>query len=196
MNTTTLPALPPRGWTRRGAFDWLFALVIAAGAAFAFQRYAAAMDVYEKWILVGAVPALVALGWFWSRLRPLALGVGAAALLAIWLYTRAGGDGFGADLAAADRVFLLKYFLSSQSAILWMSVLFFMSTVMYWIGLLARRGADGGDNTALKLGSGFAWAAVVMALIGSLVRWYESHQIATGIGNSPVSNLSEWYFVC
>jgi cytochrome c-type biogenesis protein CcsB len=187
MNTTTLPALPPRGWSRRSAFDWLFALVIAAGAAFAFQRYAAAMDVYEKWILVGAVPALVALGWFWGRLRPLALGVGAAALLAIGLYTRAGGDGFGADLAAADRVFLLKYFLSSQSAILWMSVLFFMSTAFYWIGFFVRHD----DNTAQRLGSQLAWAAVFMALVGTLVRWWESHQIAPDIGHIPVSNLYE-----
>jgi hypothetical protein len=120
-------------------------------------------------ILAGSVPALWALGWFWRPLRTLTLGVGAATLLAIALYNRQT-DGFGADLAAGDQVFLLKYFLSSQSAILWMSVLFFMSTVFYWIGFFAKAGPviDGAapatpaprDNTAQKLGShspGPAW---------------------------------------
>ncbi|MBP7133559.1 MAG: c-type cytochrome biogenesis protein CcsB, partial [Aquabacterium sp.] len=78
-----------------------------------------------------------------------------------------------------------KYFLSSQSAILWMSVLFFMSTVFYWIGLVAR------SATATKLGSRLAWAGIFMALVGTLVRWFESHQIAPDIGHIPVSNLYE-----
>ncbi|MDP1534579.1 MAG: c-type cytochrome biogenesis protein CcsB, partial [Rubrivivax sp.] len=33
--------------------------------------------------------------------------------------------------------------------------------------------------------------AVALAIIGSLVRWYESHQIAPDIGHIPVSNLYE-----
>ncbi|MCU0968464.1 MAG: c-type cytochrome biogenesis protein CcsB [Rubrivivax sp.] len=198
MNTTTsrrpaeLPAVTigrAGWWTRLSAFDGVFALLVIAGAGYAFHRYGAVMDVYESWILAGCVPALIALGWFWGPIRPLSLGVGAAALLAIGLYARTS-DGFGADLAAAEQVFLLKYFLSSQSAILWMSLLFFLSTVFYWIGVFVPRG-PAGDNTAQRLGSGFAWAAVVMALIGSLVRWYESHQIAPDIGHIPVSNLYE-----
>jgi ABC-type transport system involved in cytochrome c biogenesis permease subunit len=162
---------------------------VIAGTAYAFHRYGAGMDFYETWILAGTAPSLIALGWFWRPLRALGLGVGAAVLIAIALYARTSDD-FGADLAAADTVFLLKYFLSSQSAILWMSLLFFMSTAIYWIGLLGRRD-PAGDNTAQKLGTLFAWAAVVMALIGSLVRWYESHQIAPDIGHIPVSNLYE-----
>jgi cytochrome c-type biogenesis protein CcsB len=129
---------------------------------------------------------LVALGWFWSSLRTLAVGVGAAALLAIALYGRAT-DSFGTDLSQAENVFLLKYFLSSQSAILWMSVLFFLSTLLYWVGMIAK----GEDNTALKLGSAMAWGGVALALVGTLVRWYESHQIGPDIGHIPVSNLYE-----
>jgi cytochrome c-type biogenesis protein CcsB len=190
VNTSALALGPrPRGIVGRTAFDWLYALLVIGGAGYAFSRYAAAMDIYEKWILVGAVPVLVALGWFWGRLRGLALGVGAVVLLAITLYSQTA-DNFGADLAGADRVFLLKYFLSSQSAILWMSLLFFMSTTFYWIGLLASSKA-GHDNTAQKLGSHLAWAAVFMALVGTLVRWWESHQIAPDIGHIPVSNLYE-----
>ena len=213
MNTTTAPKTLDMGrpgrmgsLTRRSAFDWLFALLVVVGAGYAFQRYHASMDVYEQWILLGSVPALVALGWFWGPLRGLSLGVGAATLIAIALYNRTP-DGFGADLAQADKVFLLKYFISSQSAILWMAVLFCMSTVLYWIGMLsgvkavagsAGGGAGGGigraastDNTALLLGSRMAWAGVFMALTGTLVRWFESHQIAPDIGHIPVSNLYE-----
>jgi cytochrome c-type biogenesis protein CcsB len=195
MNTTTLDLGKPAGagWLRRSGYDWAFALLLVLGAGYAFHRYGAAMDVYETWILIGAVPSLLALGWFWVPLRTLSLGVGAAVLLAIALYQR-HPDSFGADLAAADSVFLLKYFLASQSAILWMSLLFFMSTVFYWIGLFAPAaagGAAGSDNSAQRIGSGLAWAAVVMALIGTFVRWFESHQIAPDIGHIPVSNLYE-----
>ncbi len=190
MNTTTLTiGRSGNPLAKLNAFDWVFAVLVLAGTGYAFHRYGSGLDVYETWILAGTAPSLIALGWFWRPLRALSLGVGVAVLIAIALYARTTDD-YGADLAAADSVFLLKYFLSSQSAILWMSLLFFMSTVMYWIGLFARRDAAG-DNTALKLGTGFAWAAVVMALIGSLVRWYESHQIASGIGHIPVSNLYE-----
>ena len=197
--TTTTPGRPaglPAVEIGRGSLlsrltplDWVFALLVVAGAGYAFHRYGKSMDVYETWILAGSVPSLIFIGWFWGPLRQLSLGVGALTLLAIGLYARTT-DGFGADLAAADKVFLLKYFLSSQSAILWMSVLFFLSTIFYWIGFFAKVGPEG-DNTAQRLGSLMAWAAVVMALIGSLVRWYESHQIAPDIGHIPVSNLYE-----
>jgi cytochrome c-type biogenesis protein CcsB len=189
-STHSLPVAPrPSRLGVRSAYDWLFAALVVAGTGFAFWRYGASMDIYEKWILAGSAPVVIGLGWFWGPLRTLSLGVGAAVLLAISLYARTT-DGFGADLAAADNVFLLKYFLSSQSAILWMSVLFFMSTTFYWIGVFATPRA-GQDNTAQRIGSRLAWAAVFMALVGSLVRWYESHQIAPDIGHIPVSNLYE-----
>jgi cytochrome c-type biogenesis protein CcsB len=104
-------------------------------------------------------------------------------LLAIWLYQTPAG---GADLARADQVFMLKYFISSQSAILWMSVLFFMSTLFYWVGMMTRAG-----ETFELLGSRIAWVAVTLALVGTMVRWYESHQIGPDIGHIPVSNLYE-----
>jgi cytochrome c-type biogenesis protein CcsB len=188
MNTTTLTLGRPGLMSRRSLWDWAFAALIVLGAGYAFSRYGGAMDGYEKGILLGSVPALIALGWFWAPLRVLSVGVGAATLLAIGLYLRQT-DGFGADLAAAEQVFLLKYFLSSQSAILWMSVLFFMSTVFYWIGFFSKNGSE--DATALKLGSRITWAAVFMALTGTMVRWFESHQIGPDIGHIPVSNLYE-----
>jgi hypothetical protein len=55
-------------------------------------------------------------------------------VLALWAMSLYGGS-----LDAANQKFFLKYMLSSQSAILWMSALFVFSTVFYWIGLLAGR---------------------------------------------------------
>ena len=189
--TTTLLGQPGLGGfvTRRSAFDWLFAALLLGGAGFAFLRHGDAMDVYEKAILAAAVPALIALGWFWGSMRTLMLSSGAATLLAISLYLRAT-DSFGADLSQSENVFLLKYVLSSQSAILWMSLLFFMATAAYWVALLAPA-SSGADGVAGALATHLAWGAVFMALTGLLVRWFESHQIGPGIGHIPVSNLYE-----
>ena len=186
MNTTTLTLGRSGPFQGRNWADWLYAALVLAGTAYAYARYGASMDVYEKGILAGAAPAAIALGWFWRSLRGLSLAVGAAALVAIGLYARTS-DGFGADLAAGEQLFLLKYFLASQTAFLWMGVLFLMSTLFYWIGVAA----GGQDNTAQRLGSRMAWAGVFFALTGTMVRWYESHQIGTGIGHIPVSNLFE-----
>ena len=171
-------------FVRRNWFDWLFAVLLVAGGLFAFQHYHLAMDVYEKGILIGAVPGLIWLGWFWRPLAKLMLSVAALSLLAIWLYQGPDGE---ALLARSDQVFGLKYFLSSQSAILWMSMLCFMATVFYWISLFAK-----GERDAFgAIGSRITWVAVTLALVGTMVRWFESHLIGPGIGHIPVSNLYE-----
>lgn len=127
--TTTTLTLNEGFFARRNWFDWVFAALVAAGLLYALQRYGEYMDVYEKCILVGTIPSAIWLGWFWRPLRGLMLVVAGLSLLAIGLYQ--GPE--GAQLARSDTVFGLKYFLSSQSAILWMSMVFFMSTVFYWI---------------------------------------------------------------
>ena len=170
-------------FAKRSIGDWLFALVMAVGTLFAFNRYHGSMDGYEQAILLGTLPAVIALGWFWRPLATLMLGSAALALLAIYLYQ--GAD--GSDLARAESVFLLKYFLSSQSAILWMCMLFFMGTAFYWVGFAKPQWGDAFD----VLGSRLTWAAVTLALVGTLVRWYESHQMGPDIGHIPVSNLYE-----
>ncbi len=179
MTTTTI-TLNDSWHARRNTFDWIFAVLVLAGGLFAFARYQASMDIYEKVILLGTLPAAIWLGWFWRPLRVLALVVAAAALLAI--------NSYQGDLGRAETVFWLKYFLSSQSAILWMCVLFFMSTAFYWLGFFG--GKQQGAAFDL-IASRMAWAAVAMALIGSMVRWYESHQLGPDIGHIPVSNLYE-----
>ncbi len=204
MNTTTIPkptvhtttlnsrgdttlSLNPGYFSRRDALDWVFAVMVAGGFLYAFARYSAYMDVYEKGILFAAIPATVALGWFWRPLRVLMVVVAGFSLLGIASYQ--------GDLARSEQVFWLKYFLSSQSAILWMSVLFFMSTIFYWLGMFASQGQSGAGSgqsgTMELLGSRIAWVAIGMALIGTMVRWYESYLIGADIGHIPVSNLYE-----
>jgi cytochrome c-type biogenesis protein CcsB len=85
----------------------------------------------------------------------------------------------------AQSRFLLKYLFSSQSAILWMSVLFFLSTLFHWGGLLAR------TDFGVAVGSKLCWAAILMGFVGMMVRWYESYLLGADIGHIPVSNLYE-----
>ncbi|KPU93801.1 cytochrome C assembly protein [Variovorax paradoxus] len=181
MNTTAQTytvSLHEGFFARRNAVDWLFAAFVVIAGGYALATYAAQMDVYERAILALSVPAVIWLGWFWRPLRALVAGVAIVSVLACTAYQ--------GDLQRAESVFWLKYFLSSQSAIMWMSLLFFMSTTFYWMGMLTTR-AVGFD----RLGTGLAWAAVSMALVGTAVRWFESHLMGPDIGHIPVSNLYE-----
>jgi cytochrome c-type biogenesis protein CcsB len=170
--TETTSLLKSRTW-----FDWLFLAVLAAGALFALNRYGEFMDIYEKGILLAAVPTFVWLGWYWRPVRLLMLSIGA---LSLWTIAQYGGN-----LEMAQSRFLLKYLFSSQSAILWMSMLFFLSTIFHWGGLLAR--TDFGSAVGSKL----CWAAILMGFTGMMVRWYESYLLGADIGHIPVSNLYE-----
>ena len=158
-------------------FDWIFALVLAAGALFAFNRYGDFMDIYEKAILLAAVPVFAGLGWYWKSSRVLMLLIFGLSLWAISMYA--------GNLEMAQSRFFLKYLLSSQSAILWMSFLFGLSTVFHWGGLLSRSDFGG------AVGSRLCWAAILMGFIGLMVRWYESYLLGADIGHIPVSNLYE-----
>ena len=170
--TETTSLLKSRTW-----FDWLFLAVLAVGALFALNRYGEFMDIYEKAILLAAVPTFVWLGWYWRPVRLLMLSIGA---LSLWTIAQYGGN-----LEMAQSRFLLKYLFSSQSAILWMSMLFFLSTIFHWGGLLAR--TDFGSAVGSKL----CWAAILMGFTGMMVRWYESYLLGADIGHIPVSNLYE-----
>lgn len=184
MNTATTTLTLHAGYfARRSRWDWLFALAVALGGLYALHTYEGSMDVYEKAILLGAIPAAVALGWFWAPLRTLMAAVAVLALAGIAAYHGPQQP----ELARAETVFWLKYFLSSQSAILWMGVLFFMSTAFYWGGMFSAGQADFLSRT----GSRLAWVGVAMALTGTLVRWYESYLLGPEIGHIPVSNLYE-----
>ena len=165
------------GPRRLSWFDWLYMALIAVGAGYALLRLNATMDGYDMAVLVGAAIALGALGVRWKPMRPLALVSAAVALFAISLYR--------GELARAEDVFLLKYLASSQSAILWMSALYFMATAAYWAGLFT------GSEFASRSGTVLTWCAITFGIVGLMVRWHESYLIGPDVGHIPVSNLYE-----
>jgi cytochrome c-type biogenesis protein CcsB len=182
--------------------DWVFAALLLAGSVFAYQKYAYLMDGYEVGILFGTALSLVALGWWWKQTRVLMFAIAAISLLAILLYEPAianlNKDGlFGRDAVAAlssldDKThskFLFKYFLSSTSAIMWMSALFVIATFAYFFATFIR------NEFAGKVASGLTWSATTMGFVGLMVRWRESYLIGADIGHIPVSNLYEVFIL-
>ncbi|MFZ6760276.1 c-type cytochrome biogenesis protein CcsB [Undibacterium sp. Ji50W] len=173
---------PYQGFFKRLSIaDWLYAVALCMASLLALSRFGSYMDVYEKGIVLLAAPTFALLGWHWKSVRTLMVILTALSLLAIQLY--------GGSLEMADKKFFLKYLLSSQSAILWMSTLFVLSTLFYWGGLIAR------SNFGASVGSILCWAAVVMGFTGMLVRWYESYLIGADVGHIPVSNLYEVFIL-
>ncbi|HVK54100.1 MAG TPA: c-type cytochrome biogenesis protein CcsB [Burkholderiales bacterium] len=177
MDATHVLTQPQPYLKRLNWFDWVFALMLITGSGFALAQYGAYMDVYEKGILIGAAAALIQLGWSWKPIRTLLVVAFGVSLFAIWLY--------GGVADNEGKVFFLKYLISSQSAIMWMSALFFLATGAYWTGTLSR------SEFAASVGTGLTWSAVAMGLIGLLVRWYESYLIGADVGHIPISNLYE-----
>lgn len=173
MNTLTRPSFTHA--LRVG--DWLYAASLLAGAVFALAQYGMHMDAYEKAILIASVPGFTALGWFWKPFRTLAAVVTVLSLCGIALYQ--------GELARAEKVFLLKFIFSSQTLIGWMSMLIFLATGAYWLGL-ARR-----SEFAARAGTALTWCAIAMGTAGMMVRWHESYLVGADVGHIPVSNLYE-----
>lgn len=166
---------------RLGKIDWIYALALVTTASAALLQFRSHMDHYEQVILLLAAPTFAFLGWHWKSMRWLIALIAFFSGCAIMQYAGV--------LDAANKRFLLKYLFSSQSAILWMSFLFFLSTVFYWGGLIAK------SSTGYVIGTYLCWSAVVMGLTGTMVRWYESYLIGADIGHIPVSNLYEVFIL-
>lgn len=181
MKTAYMEDVPEPFFKRLGLLDWGYALLLLLGGLFAFQQYAEFMDAYEVGILFGSVALFSWLGWQWKPVRTLLLVVAAISLGAIQLYN--------GSRASVEQVFLLKFLFASQSAIMWMNVLFVLAMLAYWLGLFAR------SAFAFKVGSGLTWSAVVMGFVGLMVRWYESYLIAPDVGHIPISNLYEVFIL-
>ncbi|OYO31917.1 c-type cytochrome biogenesis protein CcsB [Janthinobacterium sp. PC23-8] len=171
----------PGFFKRLGLLDWLYGAGLLAASLYGLAHFGAFMDIYEKVILLAAAPTFAWLGWYWKPVRWLIPLAAVLSLFAITLY--------GDQLDMANQKFFLKYMLSSQSAILWMGTFFVLSTLFYWIGLVAR--SDFGSS----VGSLLCWAGVVLGLTGMLVRWYESYLIGADVGHIPVSNLYEVFIL-
>lgn len=151
-----------------------FLILIGTYALFSFHNY---MDVYEMGILVGSIFGFSWLGKFWPAFKKYFLFVFFLSLFGIYLY-----DG---NLVNFDSSFILKYFLASQSSIMWMSALYPLALLIYWFYLFNQNIFYG------KLASKFTWLATTMGMIGLMVRWFESYLINIDVGHIPVSNLYE-----
>ena len=179
MHSTNI--LIPTYLKRLSWLDWFYASMLVAGSLVALRLYGGYMDVYEKAILLAATITFGTLGWNWKSIRTLILAIALLSFSAIYFYQQ--------DLSRAEQTFLLKYFLSSQSAVMWMSVLFLSATFCYWIYLVRPSITLGRYSTWL------VWSAVTVGLTAMLVRWYESYLIGSDVGHIPISNLYEVFIL-
>lgn len=180
MNTSLLTK-PTSFWQSLSKFDWIYAVLLLAGGIFSYQRYAGFMDIYEVSFLFGAVALFSYLGWRWSAIARLVLAVAVLSLLGVYSYH--------GDLANGDQRFLLKFLLASQSAIMWMNVLFVLAMLTYWLALFQK------SAFTAKVASALTWAATLFGFVGLMVRWYESYLIAPDVGHIPISNLYEVFIL-
>lgn len=166
--------------------DWGFALVIAAVAYFAQTHVGHHMDIYEMVILWASALIAVFLGWFFKPMRWYILLCLALAYAAVNLYA--------GDIRHSDG-FLLKYFLSSQSAIMWQCAFVFFAWFAYIAGAVLANRQQQETNTLLGMGTVFGWISAVAGFTGLLVRWHESYLLRPDAGHIPVSNLYEVFIL-
>lgn len=202
MSENILPQqFQTKNWIKElNLFDWVFAIALLIGSGYAYNEYSGFMDEYEVGILFGSALALIGLGWGWKPSRLLLFIVTGLSLFAVSVYNPAmqslaaqGISGQAAiDVLTNDKEqskFLLKFLISSTSATMWMSALFFMATITYFIELFGR------NEFAGKVATAMVWSAVTMGLVGLLVRWFESYLVGADIGHIPVSNLYEVFIL-
>lgn len=164
--------------------DWIWAILVIGGSFYAWQVFGQLMDNYEIGILIGSAIGLIALGRFWQSIRPLSYSVAALSLLAVWTYQTHGNQ-----IAINEQAFFLKFLVSSQSAIMWMSALYVLATVAYFLALFSKSDYVG------KVASLLAWAGSTFGLVGMMVRWRESYLINPDYGHIPVSSLYEVFIL-
>ncbi|MGL4766731.1 MAG: c-type cytochrome biogenesis protein CcsB [Formosimonas sp.] len=181
---TTPLDLKPQQSTKtasRTARDWIFALVALVFFSYGGLKTLHLMDGYEVAILAGAALACIALAWFWRPLQVVFTLVVGLSLSAVALYQ--------GQLPRGETVFGLKYLLASQPAVMWMSVLFVLATVLYWAHSLL------GKPTLAWLASKLTYAAFTIGITALMVRWHESYLIGVDVGHIPVSNLYEVFIL-
>ena len=161
--------------------DYLWCALLLGGYGFVYARFREYLNGYE-WVIFTCLTLVLAYaGVAWSEFRRLLLIVATLALFSIHLYE--------ANLSLAEEHFLLQYFLASQSAVMWMSFLFVLATLSYFLALFS------GAAFPAAVGTWLTWSGAGMGLAGMLVRWYESYLISPEVGHIPVSNLYEVFIL-
>lgn len=161
--------------------SWWWPLLLLVATVGIFYVYHSVLDVYETTILILTAISMAFLGHYWPPFRSHSIAVAVLSLFALQIY--------GTDLSLAESNFWLKYFLASQSALMWMSALFLGATVTYFAGLWRR------SDYLEKMGSFLTWSATSMGMVGLMVRWRETHMMGEDIGYIPVSNLYEVFIL-
>lgn len=167
-------------------WDWVFAALVFAATVFVQTRSGMHMDIYETVMLWASAGIAVFLGWFFKPMRwfvPLSVLL---AYAAVGLY--------GGNIKSAE-IFLLRYFLSSQSAIMWQCAFVFFALFAYISGAVLASVKNVPTNTLLGMGTVFAWVSAVAGFTGLLVRWHESYLLRPDAGHIPVSNLYEVFIL-
>ena len=162
----------------------IWILFVIAGSFFAWQEVSHLMDAYEDGILITSAISLIFLGRFWHKLKNISYFVTALSLLAVWEYAN-----YGNKITANEESFFLIFLVSSQSAIMWMSALFILATLTYFIALFAK------SNYIGKIATTLTWLGAIFGLVGMMVRWRESYIINFDYGHIPVSSLYEVFIL-
>ena len=161
--------------------NYSFGLLLGCLTIFAIFKFNSFMDNYEIIILIGSSITFTWMGNVWPNFKKLFFYTFLLSFISIFFYK--------GSLEQIELNFFLKYFLSSQSAIMWMTALYPLGLIMYWVYLFSRQEFYG--NLATKL----TWIATMMGFVGLLVRWYESYLISIDVGHIPVSNLYEVFIL-
>lgn len=184
---------------QRTLLDWLYAAAILTIAILVHVKMPHHMDVYETVILWISALMAISLGWFFRGMQLFIVAAIVLAYIAVGLY---GGHIEHAQDGAQGK-FLLRYFLSSQSAIMWQSALTFFAFFAYLFGTLIAwqrekkqpENRPTQPNTLLLMGTGLSWSAAFAGFVGLLVRWHESYLLRPDAGHIPVSNLYEVFIL-
>lgn len=163
----------------------LLVLMITLLVQVYFHHYQDGYDIAILWV---SAAGIVWLGWFFKPLRLFFLASAVMCYLAMYIYA---GNIARTNPEMGKVPFLLKYFLSSQAAIMWLCALIFIATFCYLMGLVLTIKNNLQARHALTTGRMLGWWAAFMGFCGLMIRWHESYLISPETGHIPVSNLYE-----
>jgi len=162
----------------------IWILFVLSGSIFAWLQLGHLKDTYEIGILIASTISLIWLGRYWQSVKMLSYWVAFLALFAIWEYTN-----YGNQISANEQSFFLKFLVSSQSAIMWMSALYVLATVSYFVYIFSNSEYIG------KIATVLTWSGSIFGFVGMMVRWRESYIINFDYGHIPVSSLYEVFIL-
>jgi ABC-type transport system involved in cytochrome c biogenesis permease subunit len=143
------------------------------------------MDAASKWSTVGGFIVFVLFAYVWCEFGILTTFSVLFSALAFLLYDQ--------SLLSVEHIFVLKYFLSSPVALLWMTLFFCLSFLGYLLFIFYPQ------DIVEKFAKTMCRLAIIFGLTGMLVRWYESHLIGPDIGHIPMVSFFEvmiWLILC